>query len=96
MVRCHTHGFVARSTVFYHFGQHPGSWLSSLLDPDAVKGLFSSSSFDLQKPLLQIGYKLFQADKFLLAMPLATSIYNHGKPVKIVSIIAHYCILFLG
>jgi len=66
-------------------------------DPDAMKGLFSSSSFDLQKPLLQIGYKLFQADQFLPIIPLATSIYNHGKPVKFVSIIVHHHrIPFLG
>jgi len=66
-------------------------------DLDVAKGLSSSSPFDPQKPLLQIGYKLFQANQFLPVMHLATSIYNHGKPVKFVSIIVHHnCILFLG
>ena len=65
-------------------------------DLDAAKGLSSSSPFDPQKPLLQIGYRLFQANQFLPVMHLATSIYNHGKSVKIVSIIVHHhCILFL-
>jgi len=67
-------------------------------DLDAAKGLSSSSPFDPQiLSLLQIGYKLFQANQFLPIVPLATSIYNHGKPVKIVSIIMHHhCILYLG
>ena len=75
MVRGHTPGFVARSTGFWIISV-PRIMAVTAFVPHAAEGLPFTSSFDLQKLLLQIGYKLFQVGQLQLVVPFATLIYS--------------------